>query len=121
MPRHSNVRADLLRRPDNLAALLNRLSAKRGDAAALRDSTMRLDGVSADGPPAQEFRALRQAVDAGNSADAARGVAFLASLPLHLFGKAWRFGSSPTELIAEPFGRFLRLVPPSRTRRLRPG
>jgi len=71
----------LLRQPDNLAALLERarLSAKRGDAAALRDSTMRLDGVSASWPaPAQEqFRALRQAVDAGNSADAARSVAFL--------------------------------------------
>jgi len=109
----------LLRQPDNLAALLERarLSAKRGDAAALRDSTMRLDGVSASWPaPAQEqFRALRQAVDAGNSADAARSVAFLRNVMVRstVFRESLALVRTPTELIAEPFGRFLRLAPPS--------
>ena len=109
----------LQRRPDNLAALLERarLSAKRGDVAALRDSTMRLDGVSAGWPaPAQEqFRALRQAVDAGNSADAARSVAFLRNVLVRstVFRESLALVRTPTELIAEPFDRFLRLAPPS--------
>src|SRR4051794_17697420 len=109
----------LQRRPDNLAALLERarLCAKRGDAAALRDSTMRLDGVSAGWPaPAQEqFRALRQAVDAGNSADAARSVAFLRNVLVRstVFRESLALVRTPTELIAEPFDRFLRLPPPS--------
>ena len=109
----------LQRRPDNLAALLERarLSAKRGDTAALRDSTMRLDGVSAGWPaPAQEqFRALRQAVDAGNSADAARSVAFLRNVLVRstVFRESLALVRTPTELIAEPFDRFLRLASPS--------
>ena len=109
----------LQRRPDNLAALLERarLSAKRGDAAALRDSTLRLDGMAAGWPaPAQEqFRALRQAVEAGNSADAARSVAFLRNVLVRstVFRESLAQVRTPTELIAEPFGRFLRLSPPS--------
>jgi tetratricopeptide (TPR) repeat protein len=109
----------LQRLPDNLAALLERarLSAKRGDTAALRDSTMRLDSVSAGWPaPAQEqFRALRQAVDAGNSADAARSVAFLRNVLVRstVFRESLALVRTPTELIAEPFDRFLRLASPS--------
>jgi tetratricopeptide (TPR) repeat protein len=109
----------LQRRPDNLAALLERarLSAKRGDTAALRDSTTRLDRVSVGWPaPAQEqFRALRQAVDAGNSVDAARSVAFLRNVLVRstVFRESLALVRTPTELIAEPFGRFLRLPPPS--------
>ena len=109
----------LQRRPDNLAALLERarLSAKRGDTAALRESTMRLDAVSAGWPaPAQEqFRGLRQAVDAGNSADAARSVAFLRNVLVRstVFRESLALVRTPTELIAEPFERFLRLTSPS--------
>ncbi len=109
----------LQRRPDNLAALLERarLSAKRGDTAALRESTMRLDAVSAGWPaPAQEqFRGLRQAVDAGNAADAARSVAFLRNVLVRatVFRESLALVRTPTELIAEPFERFLRLASPS--------
>ena len=109
----------LQRRPDNLAVLLERarLSAKRGDTAALRDSTMRLDGVSAGWPPPalEQFRALRQAVDAGNAADAARSVAFLRNVLVRstVFRESLALVRTPTELIAEPFGRFVRLTSPS--------
>ena len=109
----------LQRRPDNLAALLERarLSAKRSDMAALRDSASRLDQMSSGWPaPAQEqFRTLRQAVDGSNFADAARSVAFLRNVLVRatVFRESLALVRTPTELIAEPFDRFLRLPAPS--------
>jgi Tfp pilus assembly protein PilF len=109
----------LQQKPDNLAALLERarLAAKRGDAGALRDATGRLDPMAA-GWPAQareQYNALRQATDAGNFADAARSVAFLRNVLVRttVFRESLALVRTPTELIAEPFTRFLRLPPPS--------
>jgi len=109
----------LQRRPDNLASILERarLAAKRGDMAALRDSTARLDAMSAGWPaPAlEQYRGLRQAVDAGNFTDAARGVAFLRNVLVRVtvFRESLALVRTPTELIGEPFDRFLRLPSPS--------
>ena len=56
----------LERRPDNLAALLERarLAAKRNDLTALRDTAAKLDAMSAGWPPQalEQHRALRAAV-----------------------------------------------------------
>jgi tetratricopeptide (TPR) repeat protein len=111
----------LQQRPDNLAALLERarLAAKRGDVGALRDATGRLDPISAGWPAQarQQYAALRQAADAGNYADAARSVAFLRNVLVRttVFRESLALVRTPTELIAEPFTRFLRLPPPSST------
>ena len=109
----------LQRRPDNLASILERarLAAKRSDMAALRDSTARLDAMSTGWPaPAlEQYRGLRQAVDVGNFPDAARGVAFLRNVLVRVtvFRESLALVRTPTELIGEPFDRFLRLPSPS--------
>jgi Tfp pilus assembly protein PilF len=109
----------LQQRPDNLASILERarLAAKRNDGAGLRDATARLDGMSAGWPaPAiEQYRGLRQAVDAGDFAGAARGVAFLRNVLVRVtaFRESLALVRTPTELIAEPFDRFLRLPSPA--------
>jgi tetratricopeptide (TPR) repeat protein len=106
-------------RPDNLAVVLERarLSAKRGDVAALVDSMRRLDTVSAGwpAPAVEQYRALQQAVEARNFTDGARGVAFLRNVLVRVttFRESLAAVRTPSELIAEPFERFLRLPSPS--------
>jgi Tfp pilus assembly protein PilF len=109
----------LERRPENLASVLERarLAAKRGDLATLQDSIRRLDAVSAGWPPPalEQYRALQQAVEARNFTDAARGVAFLRNVLVRVtsFRESLAVVRTPSELIAEPFDRFLKLPAPS--------
>jgi tetratricopeptide (TPR) repeat protein len=109
----------LQRRPDNLATILERarLAAKRSDASALRDSVTRLAPMAPGWPAAalEQYDAFRQAVEAGNFADAARDVAFLRNVLVRVtaFRESLAVVRTPTELIADPFERFLKLPPPS--------
>ena len=106
-------------RPDNLAVILERarLAAKRRDAPSLLDSMRRLDTVSAGwpAPAAEQYRALQQAVEARNFTDAARGVAFLRNVLVRVttFRESLAVVRTPSELIFEPFERFLKLPSPS--------
>jgi Tfp pilus assembly protein PilF len=105
--------------PRNIAVLLERtrLAAKRGEAAALRDSLHTLEPMAA-GWPAQaveQFRALQTAVAANNFQDAARSVAFLRNVLVRdvTFRESLTAVRTPTELIAEPFETFLKMPSPS--------
>ena len=106
-------------RPDNLAVVLERarLAAKRSDVASLQDSIRRLNIVSAGwpAPAAEQYRALQQAVEARNFTDAARGVAFLRNVLVRVttFRESLAVVRTPSELIFEPFERFLKLPSPS--------
>ncbi len=105
--------------PSNLAIILERarLAAKRKDIALLQDSMRRLDVVSAGwpAPATEQYRGLRQAVEAGNFTDAARGVAFLRNVLVRatVFRESLAVVRTPSELIFEPFERFLKLPSPS--------
>jgi tetratricopeptide (TPR) repeat protein len=106
-------------RPDNLAVILERarVAAKRSDAAGLQDSIRRLDAVSArwPAPALEQYRALRQAVEMRNFTDAARGVAFLRNVLVRVatYRDSLAVVRTPSELIAQPFERFLKLPAPS--------
>ena len=106
-------------RPGNLAVILERarLAAKRGDAAALTDSVRLLEPIAAAWPSqaAEQFRALQMAVAAGNLPDAARSVAFLRNVLVRVpaFRENLAAVRTPTELIADPFERFLKMPSPS--------
>jgi tetratricopeptide (TPR) repeat protein len=106
-------------RPDNLAVLLEqiRLAAKRGDSSRVKESVAAL-AKYADKWPAvavEQYRVLQSAADAGNSTDAGRAVQFLrnALVRLPAFRESLVEIKPATELIAEPFKRFLRLPSPS--------
>ena len=105
-------------RPGNIAVLLERarVAAKHGDAAALRDSLRTLEPLSAAWPAAavEQFRALQAAVAANNFQDAARSVAFLRNVLVRdvTFRESLTAVRTPTELIAEPFERFLKMPSP---------
>jgi tetratricopeptide (TPR) repeat protein len=106
-------------RPENLAILAERarLAARRSDSRVLHDSVDRLakfqDRWSA--LAVEQFRALKQASDAGSFADAARATLFLRNslLPVPAFRQSLAEIRVPSELIAEPFVRFVRLPSPS--------
>ena len=106
-------------RPGNLAALLERarLSAKRSDASALDDAVRTLSQHAAGWPPAavEQYRALQAAVASRNFQDAARDVAFLRNVLVRatVFRESLAAVRTPTELIAEPFERFLALPSPT--------
>jgi tetratricopeptide (TPR) repeat protein len=106
-------------RPGNLAALLERarLAAKRSDPSALDDSVRILDQYVSGWPPSavEQYRALQAAVASRNFQDAARDVAFLRNVLVRttVFRESLAAVRTPTELIAEPFDRFLVLPSPS--------
>src|SRR5499427_719359 len=106
-------------RPGNIAVLLERarIAAKRSDVAALRDSIRTLEPMAANWPAAavEQFRGLQAAVAAGNFQDAARSVAFLRNVLVRdvTFRESLAAVRTPTELIAEPFGTFLKMPTPS--------
>jgi Tfp pilus assembly protein PilF len=111
---------DILKaKPGNIAVLLerSRIAAKRGDAAALRDSIRTLEPMAAGWPAAavEQFRALQTAAAANNSQDAARSVAFLRNVLVRdvTFRESLMAVRTPTELIAEPFETFLKMQSPS--------
>jgi tetratricopeptide (TPR) repeat protein len=106
-------------RPENLTVLLERarLAAKRGDLPLLRDSVTRL-GMYVNSWPdvaVEQYRALERDVQASNTTQAARGVIVLRNVLVRL--PAFRDGlaeiRTPSELIAEPFNRFLKLAQPT--------
>ncbi len=114
--------ADLQRlRPDNLAVLLERarLSAKRADRARLDESVRALAAHASAWPPpvGEQFEALRSAAATANFADAVRASAFMRNLLVRVpvFRENLAEIKPATELIAEPFDRFLKLPSPSAT------
>jgi FG-GAP-like repeat len=106
-------------RPDNLAVLLERarLAAKRSDLPLLEDSVTRLGMYVSSWPDmaVEQYRALEQDVQTSNTTQAARGVVVLRNVLVRL--PAFREGlaeiRTPSELIAEPFNRFLKLAQPT--------
>jgi tetratricopeptide (TPR) repeat protein len=116
-------------RPDNLAVLLERtrVAAKRGDGRLLQDSVGRLrkqvgGGVAAASaggawPAAavEQYGVLQRAAEGSNFQDAARAVAVLRNLLVRLpaFRDDLLAIRTPSELVADPFDRFLRLPSPS--------
>lgn len=103
--------------PDNVPVLVERarLAAKRGDDALLDDSLTRVESLSADWPPEviEQFRLVQQAAAGSGATDAALEIAFLrnvlARVPAFLEGRRRVIASA--ELVAEPFARFVRMVP----------
>jgi tetratricopeptide (TPR) repeat protein len=107
------------RRPANLAVLVEqaRLAAKRADASRLNASVAALATFSPAWPEIarEQYRALQAASAAGSVADAARATAFLRNVLVRVpaFRESLVEIKPPTELIAEPFRKFLRLQSPS--------
>ena len=94
-----------------------RLSAKRSDTAALDDSVRILNQYVAGwpAPAVEQYRALQAAAASRNFQDAARDVAFLRNVLVRatVFRESLAAVRTPTELIAEPFERFLALPSPT--------
>ena len=108
-------------RSENLAILVERarLAARQSDSRVLKDSVDRLAKFQDTWSPlaAEQFRILKQASDAGNFGDAARATLFLRNslLPVPAFRQHLAEIRVPSELIAEPFVRFVKLPSPSAT------
>jgi Tfp pilus assembly protein PilF len=107
--------------PGNAVILLERarLAAKANDAERLQDSIDRLMTRAAAWPAAvqEQFGALRQAAEAGDSASAVRATILMRNLltAVPSFREELADVRTPTELVAEPLDRFVRLVPPPAT------
>jgi tetratricopeptide (TPR) repeat protein len=107
--------------PDNAAVFVERarVAAKARDAATLTDSIRRLESMAAAWPPraVEQFRGLQTAATAGDLARATLATTFLrnvlASVPS--FREDLSVVRTPTELIAEPIDRFVRLNVPVAT------
>jgi tetratricopeptide (TPR) repeat protein len=105
--------------PGNLVVLIDRarLAAKRGDKTLLQDSVSRLAAVQSGWPAiaVEQYRALQQAAAAGNAADAARATLLLRNVLVRApaFRDALAQIRVPSELIADPFMRFVRLPSPA--------
>jgi tetratricopeptide (TPR) repeat protein len=106
-------------RPDNLAVLLERtrVAAKRGDGRLLQDSVARLQKHAGAWPAAavEQYSGLQRAAEGPSFQDAARAVAVLRNVLVRLpaFHDDLLAVRTPSELIAEPFDRFLRLPAPT--------
>jgi Tfp pilus assembly protein PilF len=115
----AEVEALLTRAPDNLVVHLERarLSAKRGDRAALDDATSELTARRAGWPETalDQLALLADAADRGAIADAARAVAFLRNVLARTpeYQGALVAVETPPDLIAEPLLTFRRLPVPS--------
>jgi len=107
--------------PDNLAVLLERarLAAKTRDAVRLKESVGALAKYADAWPPVavEQYTALRSAADTANLADAPRAAASLRNVLVRqpAFRESLAEIKPASELMAEPFDRFLRLPPPSAT------
>lgn len=108
----------LAQRPTNLAVLVERtrLAAKRSDGRALSDSVARLRTFADGWPPVavEQYRALERANAAQNFSEAARAVAFLRNVLVRVpaFREDLAEIRVASELIAEPFERFVALPSP---------
>ena len=110
---------DILKlRAGNLAALIERtrLAAKRGDLVSLQDSVRRLgrDQRAWPGLAVEQYRALENAVQSASFTDASRAVAFLRNVLVRApaFRESLAEIRAPSELIAEPLARFVKLPVP---------
>jgi hypothetical protein len=106
------------RAPNNLAALIERarIAGRRHDEMRLRSSREALATLSGAWPPQvlEQFKAFESAVGEKRFDDVARTATFLRNVlaPVPAFRESLAAVRTPTELIAEPFGRFLALVSP---------
>ena len=106
------------RAPNNLAALIERarIAARRRDEARLRSSQEALTPLSStwSQQALEQFQAFQSAVDEMRFEDVARATTFLRNVlaPVPAFRESLIAVRTPTELIAEPFDRFVALVPP---------
>ena len=109
------------RAPRNMAVVVERtrVAAKAGDLQRLNDGIARLQPMAANWPPlaVQQYQDLQSAVAANDLQMAQRATAFLRNVLARVpaFGEDLGSIRTPTELIAEPVGRFLALTPPSAT------
>ncbi len=110
---------DIVRRaPNNLAAIIERarIAARRRDQARLRTSLDVLAPLSASWPQQarEQFKAFESAVEEMRFDEAARATTFLRNVlaPVPAFRESLAAVRTPTELIAEPFGRFIALATP---------
>jgi tetratricopeptide (TPR) repeat protein len=107
--------------PGNLAVMVERarMAAKRGDARTLAEAVARLDSAASGWPSdvIEHYRAVQQAVAAGNTTEAARAIAFLRNVltRVPVFLEARRRVTPSVELVADPIVRFLRLPVPEAT------
>jgi tetratricopeptide (TPR) repeat protein len=107
------------RAPDNLATLVEgaRIAARRRDEQRLRMSMDMLAPLSRTWPPqpVEQFKAFEGAVGERRFDDAARATTFLRNVlsPVPAFRESLAAVRTPTELIAEPFDRFLALMNPA--------
>jgi tetratricopeptide (TPR) repeat protein len=109
------------RAPNNLAALIERarIAARRRDEARLRSSLDALRPLSPTWPSQalEQFKAFESAIQEARVDDVARAATFLRNVlaPVPAFRESLAAVRTPTELIAEPFDRFIALtLPPSR-------
>jgi FG-GAP-like repeat len=106
------------RAPTNLAALVERarIAARRRDDARLQSSLEALRPLSAAWTPQalEQFAAFERAVKEKRFDDAVRATTFLRNVlaPVPVFRESLAAVRIPTELIAEPFDRFLALTSP---------
>jgi Flp pilus assembly protein TadD len=109
----------LMRASGNLAVLLDRtrVASRRGDGERVRDSIARLErfATSFALPAREQFDALKRASAAGAWPDAARATALLRNVLARdpIYRESLAAVSTPTELIAEPFTRFVAMKIPS--------
>jgi len=107
--------------PGNAAVLVERarVAAKRRDAATLTDSIGRLEVFAAAWPAlaVEQFRALQAAAGVGDYARATLATTFLRNVLASVasFREDLSAVRTPTELIAEPIERFVRLMVPTAT------
>ncbi len=106
------------RAPANLAALVERarIAARRQDEARLQISMDALRPLSMawSQQALEQFASLESALKEKRFDDAVRATTFLRNVlaPVPAFRESLAAVRTPTELIAEPFDRFIALIPP---------
>jgi tetratricopeptide (TPR) repeat protein len=106
------------RAPGNLAALIERarIAGRRQDDARLRASRDALAPLSVSWPEQamEQFKSFESAVAEKRFDDVVRATTFLRNVlaPVPAFRESLTAVRTPTELIAEPFDRFLAMQPP---------
>jgi len=108
----------LAQRPNSVAALLEvaRLAAKTGDSGALESAVSKLAAKSDSWPDAarQQLESLQQAATDANVRPAAVRVMFLRNTLIRVpqYRQDLNEVKTPTDLVSDPFTRFLRLPSP---------
>jgi len=111
----------VMRAPMNLAVHLEsaRLAAKLRGGRRLRESVDAIGRDAASWPrqAREQFAVVQKAAAEGNFDEAPRATAILRNVlaPVPAFSESLAAVRTPTELIAEPFDRFLVLAPPPAT------